>query len=229
MTTSCAACHGDSARVLPPGTSAVVRAAPPVDLSGSSDTREAGVGAHQAHLLPGSGALSNPIACGECHVVPSDLSHVGPDANSPAKLTWGPLAKANGASASYDSTAATCANYCHGATLVGGTWTRPIWTKVDGTQAQCGACHGDPPKSGQHVLHAAPNWNFISCGVCHPTGYSLGVVGSAVVPIHVNGVVNMNQTTGFANWNPNAVGPNNARGTATGCHGGTRYWTGGCQ
>jgi hypothetical protein len=187
------------------------------------------VGAHQAHLLPGATAISNPIACGECHVVPADLSHVGPDANTPATLAWGPLARANGSSASFDPASATCANYCHGATLLGGSRTQPIWTKVDGTQAACGACHGDPPSSGWHVLHAAPTRENISCGVCHPTGYAIDVVGPVVAPIHVNGSLNMNQTTGFANWNPNAVGPNGARGTATGCHGGTRYWTVGCQ
>ena len=227
--TSCAACHGDPSRVLPPGTPAVVQASPPVDRTGSSDTRQIGVGAHQAHLLPGSGAISNPIACGECHVVPTDLAHVGPDANTPATLAWGPLARANGSSASFDPASATCANYCHGATLLGGSRTQPIWTKVDGTQAACGACHGDPPSSGWHVLHAAPTRENISCGVCHPTGYAIDVVGPVVAPIHVNGSLNMNQTTGFANWNPNAVGPNGARGTATGCHGGTRYWTVGCQ
>ena len=29
----------------------------------------------------------------------------------------------------------------------------------------------------------------------------------------------------FSNWNPSAPGPNGYTGTATGCHGGTRYWT----
>ena len=234
MTTSCSACHGDASRVLPPGTPAVVQASPPVDRTGSSDTREAGVGAHQAHLLPGAGAISNPIACGECHVVPTDLSHVGPDVTTPAKLAWGPLARANGTSASFDPASATCANYCHGATLVGGTRTQPIWTKVDGTQAACGTCHGDPPSSGQHGLHTSSVWAVpVSCGVCHPTGYAKGVVLPAVVPLHVNGLLNMNPA-GFANWNPAAAGPGNLRGTATGCHGGTYYWTGiaptgGCQ
>jgi hypothetical protein len=62
--------------------------------------------------------------------------------------------------------------------------------------------------------------------VCHPVGYSLGVVGPAVISLHVNGVTNMNPV-GFADWNPNATGLGTQRGTATGCHGGTRYWTGG--
>jgi predicted CxxxxCH...CXXCH cytochrome family protein len=229
LATNCAACHGDSTRVLPPGTPTIVKAAPPVDRAGSTSPAAAGVGAHQAHLLPGVKALAAPVACSECHVVPTDLAHVGPAFTTPATLEWGPIATANGAKASFDSVSLTCSNYCHGATLTGGSKTQPVWTKVDGTQARCGACHGDPPSSGQHVLHAAPNWNHISCGVCHPTGYSIGVVGPAVVPIHVNGVVNMNQTTGFASWNASAPGPNGARGTATGCHGGARFWTGSCQ
>jgi predicted CxxxxCH...CXXCH cytochrome family protein len=232
LATNCAACHGDATRVLPPGTPSVVLAAPPVDRTGSSDTRRVGVGAHQAHLLPGAPAISSPIACSECHLVPTDLSHVGPDAATPATLDWGALATANGVAASFDSTAATCANYCHGATLTAGTLTQPVWTQVDGTQARCGTCHGDPPSSGAHIQHASPLWYGISCGVCHPTGYAIGVVGAAVVPLHVNGQVNMNPA-GFASWNAAAAGPSGWTGTATGCHGGTRYWSpgvgGSCQ
>ena len=231
VATSCTACHGAPTRVVPPGEE-ILRAAPPVDRYGSSDTRQAGVGAHQAHLIPGASAISDPIACAECHVVPTNLLHVGPAFTTPATLEWGPIATANGATASFDSTSATCANYCHGATLTGGANRLPAWTKVDGTQAQCGTCHGDPPTSGVHVVHARPPWLGVSCGVCHPTGYAFGVVGAGVVPIHVDGVVEMNPT-GFANWNPNAIGPNGWRGTAVGCHGGVRYWTpgsgGSCQ
>jgi predicted CxxxxCH...CXXCH cytochrome family protein len=229
LATSCTACHGDPNRILPPGTPAVVKAAPPVDRNGSSSSTQAGVGAHQAHLLPGVTALAAPVACSECHIVPTDLSHVGPAVTTPATLAWGPIATANGAEARFDPAAATCANYCHGVTLTGGEWTQPIWTKVDGTQARCGTCHGNPPSSGQHALHVSTTWPAISCGVCHPGGYAYGVVDPAVVPIHVNGVVNMNQSTGFADWNAGAVGPNDGRGTATGCHDGTRYWTGGCR
>jgi predicted CxxxxCH...CXXCH cytochrome family protein len=229
MLTNCQACHGDSTRVIPLGAPAVLLAAPPLDRAGSSDTRQVGVGAHQAHLLPGTGAVSNAIACTECHAIPTDLTHVGPTASTPASFQWGTLATAKGAAATFDLASATCTNYCHGATLTGGAITSPDWTEVNGTQARCGTCHGDPPTSGAHVEHASPNWYGISCGVCHPVGYSPGVVGPAVISLHVNGVTNMNPV-GFANWNPSATPSpvrGTLRGTATGCHGGTRYWTGG--
>lgn len=226
LAADCTACHGDPNRVLPSGTPTVVQAAPPVDRFGSTDTSQRGVGAHQSHLLPGATAISEPVACTECHVLPSpdSLLHVGPSFTTPATLDWGPLATAGGVEASFDSTAATCANYCHGATLTGGAKTDPVWTQVDGTQARCGTCHGNPPTSGAHVQHASPSWYGVSCGVCHPAGYALGSVGAAALPFHVNGATNMNPV-GFSNWNSEAPGPSGYKGTATGCHGGTRYWT----
>ena len=54
LVTSCTACHGDANRVVPAGSPPELLAAPPVDRHGSSDTRQVGVGAHQAHLLPGA-------------------------------------------------------------------------------------------------------------------------------------------------------------------------------
>jgi predicted CxxxxCH...CXXCH cytochrome family protein len=224
---SCTTCHGDANRVLPSGAPVVVQAAPPVDRHGSSDTRQVGVGAHQSHLLPGASALSDPIACSECHVVPTNLLHVGPTPTTPASLDWGSLASASGATPSFDSTAVTCANYCHGQTLgAGGSNTRPVWTKVDGTQATCGTCHASPPSDLPHILHAAPTqWNF-PCSKCHPAGYSIGSVGPDAVPLHVNGVRNMNDST-LPGWNPATVGPNDWTGTSVGCHGGVRYWKAG--
>lgn len=228
LSTSCAACHGDPTRVLPPGTSADVMAAPPVDRTGSSDTRRVGVGAHQAHLLPGASAISEPVACTECHVVPTNLVHVGPGPTTPATLDWGPLATANGATASFDPSSVTCTNYCHGQTLAaGGTLVRPVWTRVDGTQAACGTCHASPPPDQPHILHASPTaWNF-PCSLCHPPGYAVGGVGPAAAPFHVNGERDVSTVT-LPDWSPTAPGPNGWTGTSiVGCHGGTRYWNSG--
>jgi len=234
LATNCAACHGDASRKLPPGTPTVVRVAPPVDRSGSSDTSRVGVGAHQAHLLPGAGAISNPIACQECHVVPTDLTHVGPTSTTPASLAWGPLASTGSATPSFDQATATCTNYCHGQTLHGGgTLTRPVWTLVNGTQAACGTCHGSPPSDSSHLLHAAGASFTVPCAFCHAPGYTRDSVNREAAPLHVNGVKNMNPGN-YGDWNPAAKNPNGWTGTATGCHGGTRYWsetvpsTGGC-
>ena len=233
LETNCAACHGDATRVLPPGTPSFVKAAPPVDRNGASDTSLVGVGAHQAHLLPGPGAISRPIPCAECHVLPTDLTHVGPLATTPASLEWGSLASAASATPSFDRASATCTNYCHGQTLNGGgSIIRPVWTKVDGTQAACGTCHGSPPSDTSHYLHASGKILSISCRYCHPPGYTKDSVNQEAAPLHVNGVKNMNPGN-FPDWNPAAQNPNGWTGTATGCHGGTRYWTesfpgGGC-
>jgi predicted CxxxxCH...CXXCH cytochrome family protein len=224
--TNCVACHGDTSRILPPGASSVVKAAPPVDRKGRSDTLLPSVGAHQAHLLPGAAAIASPIACGECHVVPADLSHVGPAAYSPAKLAWGPLASSASAVPAYNPLSVTCTNYCHGQTLAaGGTNTAPVWTRVDGTQAACGTCHASPPSDLPHTLHAAPTQLHFPCSACHPQGYAIDAVGPAAVPLHVNGVRNLNAA--LPGWNPAAPGPNGWTGTSVGCHGGTRFWNAG--
>jgi predicted CxxxxCH...CXXCH cytochrome family protein len=223
MVGNCAACHGNADRPVPPGVASLVTAAPPVDVSGNTATTYPGVGAHQAHLSPGTSAISAPIACSECHVVPTDLVHVGPVAGTPATLTWGTLASAGGAVPSYaPAPASTCTNYCHGQTIAfgAGTNTRPTWTVVDGTQATCGTCHALPPNQSTHFFHGSPTQLRISCGVCHGEGYSISTVVAAT---HVNGRLTMGP--GFTDWNPAAAGPGGWTGTATGCHGGTRYWS----
>ena len=229
--TSCAACHGDRTRVIPAGSSAALKAAPPANRYGNTATTDPGGGAHQAHPMPGATALSSPIACNECHVVPTDLAHVGPVPDSPVTFSWGPIATAESAVPAFDTGTLTCANYCHGQTLNGGgTYTTPIWNKVDGTQARCGSCHGSPPSDLPHVLHAAPGQVNLACSKCHPAGYSIAAVLPQAVPYHVNGVRNVN-TANLPAWKPNAAGPNGWTGTSTGvlgvttgCHGGVRYW-----
>ena len=195
MMTNCAACHGDVSRVVPPGTPANVKAAPPVDRNGSSSTAQRGVGAHQRHLLPGVDAIAGPVACGECHVVPSDLAHVGPFASTPATVTWGALASANGATPALvppppGSTSFTCSNvYCHGGgpglPLGGGTLTSPTWNPP--SVVTCGACHalpgGTTDTSAWHPAIAAGS----GCGLCH-AGYTRVSVNPLV---HVNGIVDV--------------------------------------
>jgi predicted CxxxxCH...CXXCH cytochrome family protein len=170
---ACAGCHGDAARV-PAG----IAAAPPRDTLGNTATTARGVGAHQKHLA--GTALGAPVACGECHAVPGDLRQ-HPDGT--VSMSWGPLAKAGGAVPSWDRTTAACANYCHGATLTGGRAVAPVWTRVDGTQSACGACHGVPPPA-PHVQDAA-------CGRCH-AGYTATTVNA---PFHLDGYVQLDLQT----------------------------------
>src|SRR5574337_673262 len=163
---TCTRCHGDPA---------AGNAAPPRSVAGLADTAQLAVGAHQAHLA--GGTLRGPISCGECHVVPSSVGAPGHMGKEHAAVTFGPLATSGGAAASWDRGSATCATYCHGATLPGGTNLLPRWTQVDGTQAACGSCHGVPPPA-QHVQSS-------DCGSCHP-GYTASSVNLAT---HVDGHV----------------------------------------
>jgi predicted CxxxxCH...CXXCH cytochrome family protein len=130
---------------------------------------------------PGAGAFSAPLACSECHVVPDHIPH----SNGTADVTFGAKARSGGATPTWNG--ASCSSvYCHGATLgAGGTNHAPEWTRVDGTQAACGTCHGipPPPETG-HMQTTA-------CGSCH-TGYTSTSVNPA---LHVNGSIDVGAMT----------------------------------
>jgi predicted CxxxxCH...CXXCH cytochrome family protein len=172
LPTLCNACHGDA-----------TSAAPPFDLGGAASTSSPGVGAHRAHL-EGSG-IARPVACVECHEVPSEVLAGGHlDTSLPAELVFSGVAKAFGASPSYDGE--RCSNsYCHGDEFVfghdsGGLATEPVWTVVDGTQKQCSSCHGLPPP-----FPHPPGPIF--CSDCHS---NVGITLQILDPTsHVNGVV----------------------------------------
>ena len=172
-TAACDSCHGANGQP-----------APPKDTTGNTATTARGVGAHAAHLTTSS-SWHATINCTECHKVPAGVNDQGHiDTPSPAELVWGPLA---GATAQWNGT--TCTNtYCHGSAtgpLVGGTATAPIWTKVDGTQSQCGSCHGAPPPPPHPV--------DTNCGSCHPTMNPGGGLVIAYPALHIDGKVDITQ------------------------------------
>ncbi len=190
----CTSCHGDSTRAATT-LNPQLPAAPPRDTAGNTATTAAGVGAHQAHL--NDGTLRLAIACGECHVVPTDSTH---STTHPPKLVWGTLAKTGGTSPSYSG--GSCSSvYCHGATLSGGSDTTPTWT-AGSSQAACGTCHGRPPNTGKHGNHSSR-----SCGDCHGASYSTTAVDTA---LHVNGVKDVGNL--ITSWNP-------ITRQCVGCHG----------
>ncbi len=184
----CTTCHGTAGRVgTLPGTDANLAAAPPVAPSGEPATV---VGAHQAHLNPAAtGSLTGPIACNECHVVPTDITHA---TSPPAQIVqFGTLAKTGGAAPTWNSTNkttnTTCSNvYCHGNFswngVVGNNAT-PDWTTVG--QPACGSCHGLPPTG--HISTS------VSCNGCHPGTVAANgtiIVNAATgASLHVNGAI----------------------------------------
>jgi predicted CxxxxCH...CXXCH cytochrome family protein len=191
---SCTSCHGDSTRA------AAIAPAPPKDTKGNTATTALGVGAHQSHL--NAGPLRGAIACSECHVVPSDTTHS--TSTAPPPVIFGSLATSAGAAPTWNRTSATCAStYCHGGTLSGGSNTIPQWTRVDGTQAACGSCHGLPPSSGRHGEHSGR-----SCGDCHGGSYTRTVADPS---LHVNGG-NIDVGNQITSWN-------RSTGACVGCHG----------
>jgi len=147
-TQDCATCHGSN-----------VNAAPPKAVNGSSSTTNIGVGAHQAHLI--AGQVAGPVACDECHQVPTDLlTHPDP-LGRPAAVIFGTKARRHGAVPVWNRASASCTStYCHGAMLSGATdRPAPIWTNVDARQLGCNFCHGFPP-AGNHP-------NSQDCYACH--------------------------------------------------------------
>jgi len=206
----CTACHGGPAN-----------AAPPPDLTGASSSASLGVGAHQAHLT-GAAHLRGPIACAECHRVPTevlspghfvghgpvDSSGLGVDGGAgvgaqvfPVGQPGPVLASAGGAAPSWDHARATCSGvYCHGggsalaADTTPGLDRAPSWTSTGGLT--CGlSCHGLPPAVSPHL----PSMTRTDCASCHPrtvdpsgTLIISGPLG-AETSAHINGVIDVAQ------------------------------------
>jgi predicted CxxxxCH...CXXCH cytochrome family protein len=185
---SCVGCHGSGDNP-----------APPVDLLGRSDTSLQTVGAHREHVSA-LHKVSAPVACNECHLVPTELHSPGHiDTGPPAEVFppgAGTLAVADSAVASYDPSTATCTSYCHGSgarlsTDAAPTVNRtPIWNGGPG-QAACGSCHGIPPQRPGTSYHSSVT-SITQCAGCHPK--TVTPAGNIIVKddgssFHVNGVV----------------------------------------
>jgi len=195
----CTACHGTAGRTGNlPGTDPNLAAAPPVAPAGAP---AAVVGAHQAHLNPAAtGSLTGPLACSECHVVPTDFSHA---TNPPAQIVqFGPLAtaSANPATPTWNGIATpNCSSvYCHGSfqwsgngqggtDVIGNLANAPDWTLGSG-QAACGTCHDLPPTN--HIQNASIVTNDAkTCAGCHPKTVNADGSINVATGAHVNGQI----------------------------------------
>jgi predicted CxxxxCH...CXXCH cytochrome family protein len=208
------ACSGFHVDVPPPNTEADVGCAfachgaensnaPPKSVSGAMETTARAVGAHQVHMTPDP-VWHLAVTCEDCHVVPMNVGDAGHmDGDNIAELTFSGRA---GASA-WNGT--TCTTGCHGSATWGGARATPTWTLVDGSQAQCGSCHGAPPP--------APHPPDANCARCHPTmeDNSLSFRDPAS---HINGhvdVIDPGQTggcTGVCHGSTNAAPPKDIAG-----------------
>jgi predicted CxxxxCH...CXXCH cytochrome family protein len=197
--TNCTFCHGTQTTAYAGGANPV-KAAPPEGVHGEQLASDAHVGAHQRHLA--ATTYADPIACGTCHAVPADLSHI----------TGTPATAFSGVAAGSTWNGTTCATYCHGATLPtgsggGGTNETPSWTQ---SGVACNWCHSTSPTTGRHPAAFAKHGS-LTCATCHGTGYSSTAVVRAT---HVNGTV---EKAAFLNWNATN------RTCSPGCHG-TLSW-----
>ena len=169
VSVNCSSCHGSAAN-----------AAPPMATTGATSTTDVRVGAHQSHLV--DGPMRSALACSDCHVVPSSITSPGHVVEGPAPVAFGALATTGGSAPVWDHATATCSNvYCHGDQLGGGTNRTPRWTLVDGTQASCGTCHGNPPP--------APHPQNPSCNQCHPLTVNPDGTINIAGGHHINGVL----------------------------------------
>jgi predicted CxxxxCH...CXXCH cytochrome family protein len=181
--TECTFCHGSTTRAADAtfpnvGTGTVVRAnlaAPPVGSQGENAITAYAVGAHDAHLT--IGAFARAAQCLDCHgpSLPADTTHV----NGTVVVGWGATASngivptpaagnlARWNDATLPANGANCTNFCHGATLAGGTHPSPKWNE-GATGATCGSCHAIPLP-----YTAAGGWHVqrTDCNTCHP-GYT---------------------------------------------------------
>ena len=173
VTPQCNSCHGTAAD-----------GSPPPDLSGNIDPSSPGVGAHQRHLQ--SAATHGPVACNQCHVVPSVWNTPGHfDGSPPAAVTFGSLATLNNSPASFSPTNFTCTNvYCHLSAV-------PNWIAQRTDSATCGTCHGLPPPFVAGVaISAQSHPKNAECSRCHGAVIDQNMNFTAPNE-HVNGTINV--------------------------------------
>lgn len=160
----CNGCHGTTAN-----------GAPPSDTLGNRSPSARGVGAHDLHLQ--ASASHAPVACNECHVVPTRTDTVGHrDTVLPAEISFGPIATADRHAPSYSPTQLTCdGTYCHGSAT-------PNWLQPLAASKICGSCHGAPPSE--------PHPPRSDCGTCHSA--LMDLAGNFIAPErHVDGSLDL--------------------------------------
>lgn len=204
QTLTCTSCHGDANRTAIAGADPNLKSAPPVGTKGETAATARAVGAHQAHVNKAD-FRANPLACNECHVVPTSTNH----SNGVVDLSFGTLAKTGNVTPTWSGTALTCTgSYCHGNFAGGNTAAAPSWT---GGAMTCTSCHGGPPATGDHRRSQHVG---LPCSNCHGTGYSSTTVNKA---LHMNGVKNAGGAGSMITYNAAT------RSCSPQCHG-TETW-----
>lgn len=203
---SCGSCHGAPPRDHPSGRCDTCHAESnaegtalrpgPLHMNGRVDLGRAEGGCADCHgqggdpwPLSGAHALhrdaprSRPVACYECHAVPSAVRSAG-HLDGVVRVSFGTAARARGSQPAWSGGA--CAEVaCHGAGLRGGAptlqWTQPS------SQPGCGGCHALPPPP-PHPLESG-----CASVLCHGDRVAPSPSGPRISPAgrssHVDGVV----------------------------------------
>lgn len=181
---SCNTCHG----IFGASPNDTITWAPPPDLLGQNDPSVVPVGAHAHHVNPtavNSPYIGGPYSCSECHILPTAVdapSHLD-TLTAQAELVFGQIAtNFGGVQPSWSHDDATCSGvYCHGNFELGHPDNTALWINQDGTQIQCGICHGMPPQP--------PHSDDDECYECHASVVNQN--NEIIAPnLHVNGHVN---------------------------------------
>jgi predicted CxxxxCH...CXXCH cytochrome family protein len=162
-----------------------------------------------------------------CHQTPADALSEGHIDGATASVSFAGLGAAGVVPPlpppTWDRASASCSStYCHGATLVGGTHTTPVWTGGSG-EAACDGCHGLPPVSAKHP---AVSSSLPACSPCH--ALTIDASGAMIPPNaggkHLDGTVEA--TGGHAgSWSDpastdfHAFSANRGIANCTSCHG----------
>jgi predicted CxxxxCH...CXXCH cytochrome family protein len=152
---------------------------------GSGDSPWPSTAAHLAHEAP---SFSAPLACANCHPVPStvlDSTHL----DGVVHVAFSGLAVARGAAPIWSGGA--CASVaCHGAGLVDPPTVVPIWADVSGAAKQCGTCHPIPPT--QHTPSTSCDRSDCHGGEVTENAQGVSFIGPSGKALHDNGIIDHN-------------------------------------
>jgi predicted CxxxxCH...CXXCH cytochrome family protein len=137
-----------------------------------------------------TGTFIDPsVQCDYCHIVPGsigDANHfdIDDDAEVLFPNPGTNPAYFNSTTPNYTNSTLTCAVYCHGDNMPGGSNNgdnpTPAWGD---TSTGCSFCHGVPPNTGSH----SGGETLADCNTCHPHVNTDGTFND--VTLHINGAV----------------------------------------
>ncbi|HUJ25848.1 MAG TPA: CxxxxCH/CxxCH domain-containing protein [Myxococcales bacterium] len=147
--------------------------------------------AHDVHIA--GGTSSSPFPCSECHTLYTSAHPGTPVINFATEA--GDIANKGGLSPTWTAATTSCSSvYCHGGDgTSGGKVPSPNWTIVDGSQARCDSCHGNPPPVTANPASPHVQCTADFCFICHLDGnpYMANSIDATNKQLHINGVVDV--------------------------------------